>query len=197
MNGWKVMPIASLAMLGCQVAVVDLGSNHAPDAGGAGDAGPVTTSDCPYVSEAEIQALYGHPCTSTCADGEGPTRVVTTSVELVAVTAGRWIACTGQPPWAADVVGIEFQAGCTLFLLHDAPDGGVARGIDPSEQGTYNVLTTTAGGAVTREIELFFPSWTWRVTATTSDCPHSMRLVGPDGGAASFVGITAGTAPTN
>lgn len=186
--------------LGCQVAVVDLGSTHAPDGGGTGGAGgspgagsvgsggPVTTSDCPQTTEAQVQALYGQPCASTCADGEGPPRVVGSSVELVAVTATRWRTCAGEVPWPADVVGIEFQNGCTLFLLHDAPDGGVARGVLPEDQGTFNVLETNAGGAVTRALDLYFPTWTWRVSVSTSDCPHRMRLTGAKG-AADFTGI--------
>ena len=36
---WALVPIASLVVLGCQVAVVDLGSNHPAGAGGAGGAG--------------------------------------------------------------------------------------------------------------------------------------------------------------
>jgi hypothetical protein len=190
---WTIVPLASLAALGCQVSVVDLGSNRPAGTGGA--PGPVTTMDCPYTDEAEINALYGQPCASTCADDAGPPRVVHSSVELVAVTAGRWLTCAGQAPWAADVIGIELQAGCTLFLLHDAPDGGVVRGITPSDQGTYNVVETTFEGATTRVLQLYFPDFTWRVTVTTSDCPHRMRFVGPDGGEIDFVAITAAAGP--
>jgi hypothetical protein len=194
---WALLPIASLMVLGCQVAVVDLGSNHPVSAGGTGgasDAGPVTTMDCPYTNEAEIQALYGHPCTSTCADGQGPPRVVASSVELVAVTTGKWLTCTGEVPWPNGVVGIEFQDGCTLFLLYDAAAGGVTRGIAPTDQGTYNVVETTYEGSLTRTVELYFPTWTWRVAVTTSDCPHSMQLAGEDGGVTTFVAVTS-TAP--
>ena len=195
-------PIASLAMLGCQVAVVDLGSNHAPEVGaGGGDAGPVTTSNCPYVTEAEVQALYGDPCNSTCAEGAGTPRAVMSSAELVAVISGQWRTCGGELPWDSDagsgVVGIEFQAGCTIFLLHDAPDGGVVRGIQPSDQGTYNVLETIQGSSITRRVELFFPGVAWTVAATTSDCPHRMALAALDGGGGDFVGIPSGLPPTN
>jgi len=164
------------AALGCQIAVIDLGSTRPLDHGDAGaDAagtgtggapvGPVTTSDCPEATEAEIQALYGQPCASTCA---------------------------GEVPWPAGVVGLEFQNGCTLFLLHDAPDGGVARGVLPEDQGTFNVIETTLGGSVTaRAIELYFPTWSWRVSVTTSDCRHRMRLVGSHGGATDFAAITS------
>ncbi len=85
------------------------------------------------------------------------------------------------------MVGIEFQAGCTIFLLHDAPDAGtgrdagVVRGIDPSDQGTYNVIETRVGLLVSHAIEVNFPSGSWRATVTTSDCPHWMRLA-PEGG---------------
>lgn len=54
--------VAFGAMLGCQIAVVDLGSNHATVGSDAGaDAGmdsaivePVITEDCPEVTEAQI-----------------------------------------------------------------------------------------------------------------------------------------------
>lgn len=191
------------AALGCQIAVIDLGSTRPLDHGDAGaDAagtgtggapvGPVTTLDCPEATEAEIQALYGQPCASTCAAGEGTPRVVGSSAELIAVTATRWRTCAGEVPWPAGVVGLEFQNGCTLFLLHDAPDGGVARGVLPEDQGTFNVIETTLGGSVTaRAIELYFPTWSWRVSVTTSDCRHRMRLVGSHGGATDFAAITS------
>jgi hypothetical protein len=177
--------LAAGALLGCQFAPVDLGSTDA----GRPDASPAVTSDCPTVSEAEISALYGSPCASTCAMTAGAPRAVTSSIELVAVTAGRWQTCGGDVPWAQDVVGIEFQAGCTLFLLHDAPDAGVARGVQPDEQGTFNVVTTTSGGVTSRALDLFFPAWTWRVEVTTSDCPHWMRWRRPSGAETIFVGI--------
>jgi hypothetical protein len=179
-------------LLGCQFALVDLGSNDA----GIPDAGPIITSDCLTVSEAEINALYGSPCASTCAMTGGAPRVVTSSAELIAVTAGRWLTCGGEVPWAADVVGIEFQVGCTLFLLHDAPDSGVARAVLPDEQGTFNVVTTTSGGVTSRALDLFFPTWTWRVQVTTSDCPHRMRWSHEGADAETdFVSITSGSSP--
>jgi hypothetical protein len=184
------------AVVGCPISLYEVGSNDAVvDASDAGDGGPVTTSNCPYTNEAVVQMLYGHPCDSTCADAFGAPRVVGSSEELVAVTAGQWRTCAGEVPWAADVIGIEFQAGCVLFLLHDAPDGGVVRGGDPSDEGTYNVLETTLNGSVTRSIEMFFPNWTWTVAATTSDCPHRMRLAGTDGGTSEFVGIPSSAPP--
>jgi hypothetical protein len=192
-----ILPFAAGALLGCQFDPVDLGSNDAglPDAG-LPDVGPGTTSDCPAVTEAEVQALYGDPCASTCAMTGGAPRVVTSSVELVAVMAGRWQTCAGAVPWPADVVGIEFQAGCTLFLLNDVPDGGLARSVSPGEQGTFNVVTTTAaGGGVTRAVDLFFPTWTWRVDVSTSDCPHRMRWSRPGGGETDFVGVTSTSPP--
>jgi hypothetical protein len=183
------------AVLGCQIALMDeMGSERS--ALHAVDAGAVTTSDCPYVSEADVQALYGDPCASICAEAFGTPRVVKSSAELVAVTSGQWQTCAGEVPWAAAVVGIEFQAGCTLFLLHDAPDGGgVVRGIEPSDQGTYNVLETTLNGSVTRTVEMLFPTSTWTVAVTTSDCPHRMRLAGVDGGEGDFVGIPSARPP--
>ncbi len=195
----SMIAVAAPAVLGCQIALMDdVGSDHSVLHTSEGsDAGPVTTSNCPYPGEAEVQALYGHPCDSTCADAFGAPRMVASSAELVAVTSGQWQTCAGEVPWAASVIGIEFQAGCTLFLLHDAPDGGVVRGVDPSDQGTYNVLETTLNGAVTRSIELFFPGYTWRVNVKTSDCPHRMVLTGADGGAAQFVGIPSAAPPLN
>ena len=61
------LPLATGALIGCQFAPVDLGST---DAGTSG-ANTVVTSDCPTVSEAEINALYGTPCASTCGMTEG------------------------------------------------------------------------------------------------------------------------------
>jgi hypothetical protein len=193
-------------MVGCRIAVVDLGSNHAivgndagndtgADAGADGPIEPVVTSDCPGVTEAEIEALYGHPCGATCASAEGAARVVGSAAELVAVTATQWRTCSGEVPWEPDVVGLEFQPGCTIFLLHDAPDGGVARGVLPSEQGNFNVIETTVGGSVTRELELIFPTWTWRVAVTTSDCPQRMRFEGSPGSSADFAAIASAPGP--
>jgi hypothetical protein len=179
------LPHAAGPLLGCQFAPIDLGSTDA----GSADANPVVTSDCPTVSEAEINALYGSPCATTCSTTTGAPRVVGGSIELVAVTAGRWLTCAGDVPWAQDVVGVEFQAGCTLFLLHAAPDAGVARGVMPDEQGTFNVVTTTTSGGVTSlALDLFFPAWSWRVEVTTSDCPHWMRWR-REGTETDFVGI--------
>jgi hypothetical protein len=186
--------LAAGATLGCQFDPVDLGSNH-PDAGAPHDAGPVTTSGCPYVSEAEIEALAGTSCDSTCAGTGGTPRVATSSDELIAATAGRWQTCGGAVPWPPDIVGIEFQNGCTLFLLHDVPDAGVARGADPDDQGTFNVITTTSGATTTRSLQLFFPTWTWQVGVTTSDCPHRMVWSTQRGGEVSFVGIPS-SSPT-
>ena len=190
------------AMLGCQVDVVDLGSNHAiagndagADAGADGPTGPVITSNCPGVTEAEIEALYGHPCAATCASAAGPARVVGSADELVAVTATQWRTCSGEVPWDSDVVGLEFQPGCTIFLLHDAPDGGVARSVLPSEQGNFNVIETNAGGSVTRAMELHFPTWTWHVAVTTSDCPQRMRFDGAPGSSADFAAIANAPGP--
>jgi hypothetical protein len=178
--------LAASVLLGCQFTAVNLGSNDA----GSTDASPVVTSDCPTVSEAEINALYGSPCAATCTMTGGAPRVVTSSTELVAVTAGRWLTCGGDVPWAQDIVGIDFQPGCTLFLLHDPPDGGVARGVLPDEQGTFNVVTTTSGGVTSRALDLFFPAWTWRVEVTTSDCPHRMHWQRQRAGTETdFVGI--------
>jgi hypothetical protein len=193
-------PIALCALLGCEAAPVDLGSNAVADAGGGGGAGgtapaPVVTSDCPSATEAELEALRGSPCDSTCAMTGGTPRDVAGAVELVAVTAGRWRTCAGPVPWAADVVGIEMQAGCTLFLLHDAPDGGVSRSVLPEEQGTFNVVSTTLGGATTRALDLFFPGWTWRVEVTTSDCPHRMSWTRDGGAGPAFAGIPSPSPP--
>ena len=186
--------LAAGATLGCQFDPVDLGSNH-PDAGALHDAGPVTTSDCPVVTEAEVEALAGSPCSSTCVMTGGTPRVVSSSAELIAVMDGRWQTCAGAVPWAPDVVGIEFQNGCTLFLLHDVPDAGIARGVDPDDQGQFNVLTTTWGETTTRSLELFFPTWSWHVGVTTSDCPHRMTWSVEDRGGVSFVGIPSQTSP--
>ncbi|MEP7122365.1 MAG: hypothetical protein ABJE95_15695 [Byssovorax sp.] len=191
---------ATTTMLGCQIAVVDLGSNHAisgadagADADGASD--PVITSDCPSVTEAQIATFYGHPCDSTCSNAIGPARVVGSAAELVAVTSTQWRTCAGEVPWPADVVGLEFQPGCTIFLLHDAPDGGVARGVLPDDQGNFNVIETTSNGSVTREIELYFPTWTWRASVTSSDCPHRMTFEGSPGKSADFAAISSAPGP--
>ncbi len=190
------------AMLGCQVSVVDLGSNHAVPGTDAGAdtapdvaTGPVVTSDCPGVTEAQIAALHGQTCAATCASVEGPPRGIASAAEIIAVTATQWRTCSGKVPWPADVVGLEFQPGCTIFLLHDAPDGGVARGVLPEDQGNFNVIETTLDGVVTREIELFFPKWTWRVAVSTSDCPQRMRLEGPPGSVAAFAAISSAPGP--
>ncbi len=190
----RCLLLAAGLTLGCQFDPIDLGSNHR-DAGTLPDAGPVTTSDCPTVSEAELTALAGTPCDSTCATTGGTPRIVTSSAELLAVTDGRWQTCGGAVPWAADVIGIEFQAGCTLFLLHDVPDAGVARGVEPDDQGTFNVITTTSGETTTRSLQLFFPTWSWHVGVTTSDCPHRMRWSAAGGGEVDFVGIPSTSPP--
>ncbi len=117
------------------------------------------------------------------------------SVELVAVTAGRWRTCAGSLPWAADVSGNEFQAACNIFLLDEAPDAWVARGVLPEEQGTFNVVSTTAGDVTTRALDLFFPTWTLRVGLTTSDCPHAMRWSQKGGDDPDFVGIPSSAPP--
>jgi hypothetical protein len=99
-------------------------------------------------------------------------------------------------PWASDVIGVEFQAGCTVFLLHEAPDGGgVVRGVMPSDQGTFNVIQTTLGSSVTRRVEIYFPAQTWSVAVTTSDCPHKMKLVDLAGGETELAGISTMNAP--
>lgn len=191
-------------LLGCQVAVVDLGRTSV-DAGAEAGTGtpialePLSTQDCPTVSELEVSKFYGKPCDSTCADGNGPPRDIASPAELVGVTSARWRTCAGDVPWAADVVGIEFQPGCTLFLLHDTPDGGTVRGTMPADQGQFNVIEPWSGTSVARPIELYFPHSTynnWRVSVTTSDCPHRMRFEGADGGAIDFTGIpSAGPNP--
>jgi len=190
--------LASAWIVGCQVGIVDLGDDGARrDAGTDApiDLGPVTTSNCPVVTEAQVQALAGTTCTGACNDAFGPPRAVESSAELIAVTAGRWETCAGGVPWAADVIGIEFQAGCTLFLLHDAPDGGSVRGVTPDDQGTFNVIETSAGLSVTRAVEMYFPTWTARSRVTTSDCPHRMRLDVTDGGVTEFAAIPSKAPP--
>lgn len=200
--GW-LAAIAAL-MPGCQVVAVDLGSNEPlivhheslPDAGSIDSgSGPVVTADCPRVSQVDVEALFGHPCATTCESGEGPTRVVGSAAELFAVTATRWRTCAGDVPWAADVVGFEVQSGCTLFLLHDAPDGDVVRGIEVDDQGTFDVVETRDGDAVTRLLEFHFPKGTWRAAATTSDCPHHLHLDRGDAGPLDFVGIPTTSPP--
>lgn len=122
--------------------------------------------------------------------------MVGSGAELVGVTATQWRTCSGEVPWSADVVGLEFQNGCTIFLLHDAPDGGVARGVLPQDQGNFNVIETTQGGSVTREIKLYFPTWTWRAAVTTSDCPQRMRFEGSPGErSADFAAIVGAPGP--
>jgi hypothetical protein len=201
-----LLAIVAAATIGCEVAVVDLGSNH-PDAGGAGgdggldagtggSTGPVTTSDCPGVTEAEQQVLYGHPCGgSTCADAMGAARVIGSAAELASVLETQWRTCAGDVPWPAGVVGLEFQPGCTIFLLHDAPDGGVARGVLPEDQGNFNVVETKLGDAVTRTLALYFPTFTWEVAATTSDCPHRLLLTGAHGSTVGFAAVSGAPGP--
>ncbi len=130
--GWHLAGAAAL-LLGCQTVTVDLGSNERDAGSGGGGSSaplpvsglvPVTTSDCPSVTEAEVAQIYGYPCVTTCAAALGTPRAVASSTTLEALVSGQWRTCAGATPWAADVVGIEFQAGCTIFLLHDAPDAG-------------------------------------------------------------------------
>jgi hypothetical protein len=91
---------------------------------------------------------------------------------------------------------VQFQAGCTVFLLHEAAgDAGVVEGVTPGDQGTFNVLETTEGAKVTRALEPFFPSWTWTVSVVTSDCPHGMTFTEADGGKAVFSAFTTKTPP--
>jgi hypothetical protein len=170
---------------GCR-AEVDLGSNLAPlgHDGGPDSPTPIDLSqhvekDCPVVSETEAEALRGTTCESTCGDPWGDTRLMTSAKELVAVTRGSWRLCAGVSPWPADVVGIELQAGCTVFLLHDA-DGGVSRSIDPAEQGTFDVIESRIGTLHGYVIDIHVPSGNLRAHVTVSDCPNRLLLT-PDG----------------
>jgi hypothetical protein len=195
--------LMSGSVLSCAVTDVDLGNDRVRVTGAGGsapDAGPVTISDCPALTEAQAEAFYGTPCASTCADSMGPARVVKSSAELEAVISGRWQTCAGDVPWTYDAgsnaVGIQFQAGCTVFLLYEAPGNtGIVEGVMPDDQGTFNVLETTDGTSVRRSIELFFPSWTWIVDVATSDCAHGMTFTGADGGTTRFSGFASSSPP--
>jgi hypothetical protein len=193
------LAVAALPVLGCQAVTIDLGSNH-PDAGTGGEPAPsMTSATCPALSDSEGTAMEGKPCPATCAEGAGTPRVVSSGAELEAIVSGRWQTCSGTPPWDAGAVGLEFQAGCTLFVLYDAgsePDAGVVRGVGPDDQGTYDVVETTAGASVTWSLALHFPGGTWAATVTESDCPHHLLLArGPaEGGDLAFAGM-AGASP--
>lgn len=192
---------------GCEVAIVDLGSNHGgaagqggstPDAGTAGgmiSTGPVTTEDCPALTEAQAEVFYGHPCNGDCSTSFTAPRAVGSAAELVAVMQTQWRTCSGEVPWPAGVVGLELQPGCTIFLLHEAPDGGVARGVLPEDQGNFNVVETTFGDAATRSLVLYFPTFTWAVSAVTSDCPHRLRFTSGDGGVTDFAAVSSAPGP--
>jgi hypothetical protein len=194
--------IALSVCAACSVEVVNLGDDGPRPATHDAGTPTTTTSGCPDVTEAEAQALAGTSCASVCAEGAGAARSVGSAAELFAVIAGRWQTCGGDVPWASSVVGVEFQNGCTLFLLHASPDGGTVRGVDPSDQGTFNIVEATTGTRVARSLELFFPSLTWSVDVTTSDCPHHMELRprggdagAPDGGAVELTAISSTTPP--
>ncbi len=186
----------------CSIQTLDLGDDRARAT--IGDAGhaTTTTSGCPDVTEAQAEALAGtSSCASLCAQGAGAPRAIGSAAELFAVLAGRWQTCGGAAPWPSDIVGIEFQNGCTLFLLRAAPGGGTVRGVDPDDQGTFNIVETTTGTTVSRSLELFFPSFTWAVDVTTSDCPHHLELrslapTGPlDAGTVELEAIASTTPP--
>ena len=199
--------LMGLLSTACTVSTVDLGSNQADverDAGtkdplpDAGDPGPVTTSVCPAVTEEEVEQLYGFPCVSSCATGEGSARSVGSAAEQFSVMATQWQTCEGEVPWASDVIGMEVQAGCTLFLLHRASNGDVVRGVDSSDQGTFDIVETRLGDAVIdRSIHLHLPSFDGVVKVVTSDCPHSMVITKLDGSLIRFAAIPSKSPPIN
>ena len=191
--------VAAALALGCGTVTVDLGSNYIDagtdtgtgSTGGGGGASPVATATCLPLTDLQLDKDASPPCPATCADAFGEAHVVSSGGDLEAWITGRWLTCSGAPPWdVADdgAVGLEFQAGCTLFVLYDGGDAGILRG---NEQGTYDVVETPSGAAVTRSLALHFvETGTWSVTPTMSDCPYRLRLVPEGGPELDFAGIT-------
>jgi hypothetical protein len=153
------------------------------------------------LTDSAIAMIGGGPCPATCGDAFGAVHAASSGAELEALVSGQWRTCSGTPPWevahdgSPSAVGLEFQAGCTLFALYDAGDAGVVRGVEPDDQGTYDVVETSSGASVTRSLALHFPSGTWTVTTTTSKCPHHLRLAREGAPELDFAGITSKPSP--
>jgi hypothetical protein len=208
--GWwsrgAALSIAAAALaLGCGTVTIDLGSNHT-DAGpipgdGGGGSSPGTLATCPPLTDSDSARP---PCPATCAQAFGAPQAVSSGAELEARVTGRWMTCSGTPPWevareggapqTSGAVGLEFQAGCTLFVLYDAGDGVVIGG-EPDDQGTYDVVETSAGGSVPLSLALHFPTGTWTATAATSDCPYQLQLAIEGASELDFASITTSYSP--
>ena len=202
--GWLLA--AAVAVFGCRTVSIDLGSNDAGardadardagarDAGGGGGAGgsgsgPAITWTCASPSDDSAPL---DPCASTCAEGLGAPYAFSLAADLVAQLYGPWQTCAGGGalPWAPDVMGIDFQPGCTVFLLHDAPDGGAfVRGITPDDQGSFDVLETDQAVLAGRLLRLNLPTWSRIVQITTSRCPHILRFELDGGNAVDFAAV--------
>jgi hypothetical protein len=169
---------------------------------GAVDAAPASTSEaavaeslaCPPIDEAQYLVLRGTTCAGVCTDGLGAPRALASPDEVAAALAGRWTFCSSTLG-PADVVGIELDPGCVVYLLRADASGALVRGADARYQGTFDVVTR---GASVEGIALHLATGDLRADVSASGCLGRARLAFIDGGTldlASLDSLDASTPP--